>query len=168
MEIKHQINPTFKIAGYNWLQLFRNCQSDLSVRTAEGVSVTCSRQFFRETVKIYFNPLETTDRKIPLSPFFDKPGNIFTIDDSDLQLNNKPGKVIVAKGSQAVTFITSGERGETISVIPCRNDEGMFLAPYCIFKSKESKDENSSGMPPGSEVCIFQKSAFVNTEIFFN
>jgi hypothetical protein len=67
---------------------------------------------------------------------FDKPGNIFNVDETGLQLNNKPGQVIAAKGSKNVSSLTSSEKGETISVVACCNGEGSFLPPYCIFKRK--------------------------------
>ena len=41
------------------------------------------------------------------------------------------------------------------------------MPPYYIFEGKNLKDEFSSGMPPGSVVRMSQKSAYVNTDIFF-
>ncbi|KAB0803136.1 hypothetical protein PPYR_00106 [Photinus pyralis] len=150
LKIKHRFNTVIKMAG---------------IRTAEGVSVARSTALNRETVNSYFALLETV---LTENQLFDKPGNIFNIDETGLQLNNKPGHVIAAKGSKSVSSITSGEKGETISLIACCNGEGTFIPPYCIFKGKNVKDEYSSGMPPGSVVRMSQKSAYVNTEIFFN
>jgi hypothetical protein len=99
---------------------------------------------------------------------FDKPGNIFNVDETGLQLNNKPGQVIAAKGSKNVSSLTSSEKGETISVVACCNGEGSFLPPYCIFKRKYMNLEFLNGMPPGSVVKMSPKSAYVNTEIFFD
>lgn len=165
LKLKHRFNASTKMAGYDWLQLFLARHSDLSIRVAEGVSINRSTALSRETVNNYFELLE---RILNDNQLFDKPSNIFNVDETGLQLNNKPGQVIAAKGSKAVASITSGERGETISVIACCNGEGTFLPPYCIFKEKNIKEEFSSGMPPGSVVRMSQKSAYVNTEFFFN
>lgn len=83
------------------------------------------------------------------------------MDETGLQLNNKPGQVIAAKGSKSVSAITSGEKGETISVIACCNAEGVFLLPYYIFKGKNKKEEFADGMSPGSSIKMFLKSAYV-------
>jgi hypothetical protein len=42
---------------------------------------------------------------------FDKPGNIFHMDESGVQANNKPASVITGKGSKSVHVLTSGEKG---------------------------------------------------------
>ncbi|XP_023312222.1 CENP-B homolog protein 2-like [Anoplophora glabripennis] len=97
-----------------------------------------------------------------------KPSNIFNIDETGLQLNNRPEYVVDEKGSKNVTAVTSGEKGETISVIVCCNAEGMFIPPTCIFKGKNKKNEYEDGMPAGSVVVMSEKSAYVNTTIFFD
>ena len=63
--------------------------------------------------------------------------NIFNMDETGLQLNNDPGKVIAAKGSKYVHEIKGQEREETIRVVACCNAEGLFLPPYCIFRGME-------------------------------
>lgn len=98
----------------------------------------------------------------------DKPGNIFNMDETGLQLNNKPGKVVALKGSKNVTSVTSGEKGETISVLTCVNGEGTFLPPFCIMKGKNLKQEFCDGLPPGAEVKMSPKSGYVNTDLFFD
>ncbi|KAK9738146.1 DDE superfamily endonuclease [Popillia japonica] len=85
--------------------------------------------------------------------------------ESGFQLNNRPTQVLAAKGSKNVASLTSGERAETISVIACCNAEGMFLPPYSIFKGKNRKAEFLDGMPPGSQISMSEKSAYVNAII---
>lgn len=63
--------------------------------------------------------------------------------------------------------MTSAEKGETVTVIACCNAEGNFLPPACVFKGKNKKAEFEDGMPPGSVVYMGEKSAYVNTSIFF-
>jgi hypothetical protein len=67
-----------------------------------------------------------------------------------------------------VHVLTSGEKGETVSVIACSNAEGNFLPPYCIFKGVNKKAEFSDGMPPGSVAAMNKKSAYDTSEIFLD
>lgn len=76
------------------------------------------------------------------------------MDETGLQLNNRPGYVLAEKGSKSVFSVTSGERGETITVLACCNAEGIFLPPVCIMKGKNKKPEFEDGMPPGSVVYV--------------
>jgi hypothetical protein len=91
---------------------------------------------------------------------------VYNMDETGLQLNNKPGFVIARKGSKNVAAVTSAEKGETITVITCCNAEGYFLPPACIFKGKNKKSEFEDGMPPGSVVYMNQKSAYISTSLF--
>ncbi|CAG5051514.1 unnamed protein product [Parnassius apollo] len=52
-----------------------------------------------------------------------KPSCIFNMDETGLQLNNRPGHVLAEKGTKAVSTVTSTEKGETITVIACCNAE---------------------------------------------
>lgn len=163
MKIKHRFNKDIGKAGYDWLYSFLRRQPSISVRTAEGISVNRATGMNRETVKLYFELLEKVLRENGL---FEKSSNVFNMDETGLQLNNKPTKVLAAKGSKNVSSLTSGEKGETISVIACCNAEGMFLPPYSIFKGKNKKEEFVDGMPAGSQIAMSEKSAYVNAAIF--
>ncbi|CAG4982320.1 unnamed protein product [Parnassius apollo] len=56
-----------------------------------------------------------------------KPSCIFNMDETGLQLNNRPGHVLAEKGIKAVSTVTSTEKGETITVIVCCNAEDLFI-----------------------------------------
>lgn len=66
---------------------------------------------------------------------FEMPRSIFNMDETGLQLNNE---VVAIKGSKNVTSITSGEKGETISLLSCCNGEGTFLPPYIVFLKEKT------------------------------
>ncbi|CAH1961310.1 unnamed protein product [Acanthoscelides obtectus] len=159
----HKFNREKEIAGMDWLHLFLKRNPELSVRKSEAVSLARSRGLNKKNVSDYFSLL----RNILIEHnLLDKPGNIFNVDESGLQLNNRPGHVVAAKGSKSVAAITSGEKGETITVIACCNGEGTFLPPACVLKGKNEKAEYRDGMPPGSIIFMSQKSAYVTTDIF--
>lgn len=162
--IPHKFNKTTEKAGFPWLTLFLSRNPDLSIRKAEGVSLNRSQGMCRKDVEQYFSLLESTLIELNL---LDKPGHIFNMDETGLQLNNKPGQVVAIKGSKNVAAITSGERGETITVIACCSAEGTFIPPACIFKGKNKKKEYEDNLPPGSVVYMSEKSAYINSTIFF-
>ncbi|XP_057660723.1 uncharacterized protein LOC130896560 [Diorhabda carinulata] len=145
LKIKHPFNRDSKLAGYDWLHMFLQRHPDLSVRKAEGVSLARCNGMNKEKVSAYFNLLETTLMEAGL---VNKPGHIFNMDETGLQLNNKPGYVIAQKGSKNVAAITSSEKGETIT-------------------GKNKKTEFEDGMSPGSVVYMNEKSAYINTDLMF-
>lgn len=163
--IRHKFNKENKKAGYDWLQSFLRRHPDISVRKGEGVSVARAQGLSKEVVKQYFDLLQCVLTENHLT---NKPGHIFNVDETGLQLNNRPGHVLAEKGSKNVPVITSGEKGETISVISCCNAEGVFLPPYSIFKGKNRKEEYADGMPPGSLFEMSEKSGYVNAAIFLH
>lgn len=165
LKLKHNFNHELMKAGYDWLSSFLTRNPELSIRQSEGVSIARAKGLNKKTVDNYFQLL---GKVITENNLFDKPGHVFNMDETGLQLNNKPGKVIAIKGSKNVTTVTSGEKGETISVLACVSGEGTFLPPFCIMKGKNVKQEFSDGMPPGSEVKMSQKSGYVNTDLFFD
>lgn len=165
MKIPHKFNKENKKSGYDWLTAFFARHPNLSIRKSEGVSVARAQGMDRKTVSEYFDLLE---KVLIENDLIDKPGSIYNMDETGLQLNNKPGEVVAIKGSKNVTSITSGEKGETISCLACCNGEGTFLPPFCIYKGKNKKAEFSDGMPPGTEIRMSQKSAYVNSELFFD
>lgn len=161
--IKHRFNMTSEKAGYDWVQMFLKRNPDISLRKSEGVSYARNQGMNKADVGAYFENLERT---LNDNDLLSKPGHIYNMDESGLQLNNRPGHVLAEKGSKAVAMSTSTEKGETITVIGCCNAEGNFLPPACIMKGQRKKPEFEDGMPPGSVVYMSQKSAYITSEIF--
>lgn len=143
--------------------MFLSRNPDITLRKSEGVSLARSNAMNKSEVDAYFNLLETAlvDNDGMLAP-----NCIFNMDETGLQLNNRPGYVLAKKGSKAVSTITSTEKGETITVIACCNAEGTFLPPVCIMKGKNKKSEFEDGMPPGAKLFMSEKSAYITSAIF--
>jgi hypothetical protein len=68
----------------------------------------------RKGIKDYFNLL--LDMLTENNPL-DKPEHIYNMDKSEFQMNPRPDTVIAEKGSPTHYQMTSGKKGETISVI---------------------------------------------------
>lgn len=163
LKIRHKFDRQAELAGYDWLTSFLRRHPELAIRKAEALSRNRSFSMAKNIVTNYFELLASTMEEHQL---FDKPACVYNMDETGLQLNNRPGEVIAKKGSKVVSTLTAAERGETITVISCCNSEGTFLPPACILKGKNKKPEFEDGMPPGSIVYMNQKSAYINTEIF--
>lgn len=134
--LKCRFNQEKELAGYDWFKLFLKRHPTLTMRVAQGRSIARSLGMSAAEVDPYFQMLNDTFTTLNL---FDKPANIFNMDESGLQLCNKPTKVVATKGARDVQSVTSSEKGETVSVIACCNAEGSFLPPYVIFKGKNKK-----------------------------
>lgn len=105
--LKHKFNDEKRKAGYDWLQLFLSRHPDLSVRKSEGVSLARVHGMNRAEVQQYFNLLQTLLEEHVL---FNKPGSIFNMDESGLQLNSRPGAVVAEKGSSFCDYFLRKRR----------------------------------------------------------
>lgn len=161
--LKHPFNMEKQEAGYDWMMSFLERNPEISLRQSQGLSVNRGQGLSREEVKGFFDLLEKimTEHRL-----FDKPANIFNMDESGIQIINKAGKVLTAKGSKNVSVLTSAEKGETVTVIACNNAEGRFLPPVLVMKGTNKKRDVCDGLPPGSDVFMNPKSAYINTELF--
>ncbi|KAI4466572.1 hypothetical protein MML48_2g00000187 [Holotrichia oblita] len=121
LNISHRFNKTTEKAGYDWMQMFLKRNPDIRLQALNRVEVNALFQLLEQVL---------TDNDL-----MGKANCIFNMDESDLQLNNRPEYVLAEKGSKAVSTITSTEKGETITVIGCCNAEGTFSPPACIFKA---------------------------------
>lgn len=158
-------NEEKRKAGKGWLNAFLNRNPTLSIRKAQGVSMARADGMVKEEVNDYFNLLNKTLESLNI---LNKPGNIYNVDESGLQLNNPPKEVIAAKGSKSVQVRQSKEQGETVTVVACCNAEGSFLPPYVVFKGVYRQQVWLDNMPNGSEVVMGGKSAYINEVLFKN
>lgn len=164
LNLKHNFNKETGKAGYDWVKSFLRRNPEVALRKSEGVSLQRAKGMTREEVYNFFDLLESLFQE---HDFIRHPNNVFNMDETGLQLNNKPSHVLAMKGSKSVPQLTSAEKGENISLICCCSAEGNFIPPVAIFKGKNKKDEYSDGMPPGSDVYMNEKSSYINTDLFF-
>ncbi|KAJ3622488.1 hypothetical protein MTP99_002995 [Tenebrio molitor] len=145
MGLKHSFSEKNKSPGKVWLSLAR----------AQGMN--------RKEVGDYFSLLLQV---LTENDLLEHPSKIFYIDETGIQINNKPEQVIATKGSKDVYSLTSTENGENVSVIACCSAEGNFFPPVLIMKGKYKKPEFSERLPPGSDVYMNQKTSYINTDFF--
>ena len=81
-----------------------------------------------------------------------KPTLIWNIDESGLQMDCKPPKIIARRGPKHLQFHTSGKR-ETITIIAAVNAAGGLVPPHLIAKGKTVRSLqsfNTTDAPSGS------------------
>lgn len=93
------------MAGEGCLQLFLHRNPELSISKAESVC-QARAQVSRSDVTKYF---ELLGEVLLPHGLINKPDSVYNIDETGLQINNRPEKVIDAKGSKMVANNTSGE-----------------------------------------------------------
>lgn len=164
LQLKHPFNTETQLAGYDWLNSFLRRNTELSIRKSQGLSLARSEGMNREEANHFFDLLREVYTQ---NNMFNRPGNIFNMDETGFQINNEGGAVIASKGAKSVHVLTSNERGENVSMIACCSAEGNFLPPVLIFKGVREKKEFGDGLPPGSKVFMNQKSSYINSELFF-
>lgn len=164
LELKHNFDQENQMAGGAWFKSFIERNPELSIRQAEGLSVARAKGLSREEVNNFYDLLikVLTDNDL-----LDKPERIYNMDESGIQLNNKPGKVVAKKGAKVVNSVTSAEKGETMTIVGCCNAIGNFLPPVLIIKGVNKKPEFEDGLPKGSKVYMNKKSAYINTALFY-
>ncbi|KAJ8939864.1 hypothetical protein NQ318_017142 [Aromia moschata] len=131
LHIQHTFSAEKEMAGFAWMQSFLERHPELSVRQAEGLSLSRARGMNRDDVRQFFNLWNQVVTEYNL---LEKPSHIFNMDETGVQLINKPGKVITTKGTKDVHVLTSKERGENVSVVACCSADGRFIPPESTKK----------------------------------
>ncbi|KAJ8878536.1 hypothetical protein PR048_019114 [Dryococelus australis] len=96
---------------------------------------------------------------------FGDPVRIHNADETGLQLNNRPEKILIMKGKRNVTSVTAKERGDTVNVLARVSATDVFLPPFVIFQGKNLKQEFRDNLPPGSVVFV-SDSGYITIELF--
>lgn len=161
--ISNNFNRNKEEAGYDWMVAFLTRHPEIAVRKAQGISIARVQGMNRKEVDDYFDVL---GKIFDEHKFYNNPRKIYNTDETRVQLNNVPDKVLASRGAKSVSSVTSSEKGETITVLSCVNAEGHFIPPFCIFKGKNKKKEFEDGLPPGGCVTMNEKSAYVTSAIF--
>jgi len=144
---RQNIAHSFKgnMAGNSWLRgflarhpsLVTRCPEPTSIQRAIGFNAPSKQAFFR----LYGEELQKNSFT---------PDKVFNIDESGLTVVHKPGKVLAQKGEKQVGKITSGEKGETMTIVCAMSATGIFVPPMLIFKRKRMTELLLRGSPAGS------------------
>lgn len=150
-----------KAAGEDWLKGFRHRGGTLSLRQPEATSLARAKGFNKITVKRFFNNMKE---------LFDKKGviparNMWNLDETGISTVQKPRRILAEKGVKQIGRITSGERGETVTMCACVSATGAALPPAFIYPRVHYKPYMLSGAPEGS-LGLANSSGWMNRGLF--
>ncbi|XP_023218187.1 uncharacterized protein LOC111632236 [Centruroides sculpturatus] len=147
-------------AGLDWLQGFMTRNKNLSVRTPEATSLARSTSFNKTNVRNFFKNLEDVMKRYEFTP-----DRIYNCDETGFTTVHKPPNVISRKGEKQVAQVTSGERGQLVTVLCFINAMGNALPPAFVFPRVNFKDFMLAGAPAQS-LGLAHQSGWMTAENF--
>ena len=79
---------------------------------------------------------------------------------------NRPSKVISQRGKKQVGFVSSGERGRTVTALCCCNAEGRFIPPAMVFPRMRMNDPRLLEGAPIGTLGLCSASGWMNSDLF--
>lgn len=116
-----------KIAGKEWMRMFKNRLKKLSLQKHEPTSLARSISFNEAIVKMFYDNYKNVQSRYKF-----KENNIYNLDETGNSTVHNPPKMIVPKGVKQIGSMMSGERGSNVTMIACVNAAGN-MSPLCIF-----------------------------------
>ena len=159
---KQEINHRFKnkTAGKTWLKGFLRRHPELAIRSPEATSLGRAVGFNKPSVDKFFNLYKSELEKHTYTA-----DRVFNMDETGLTVVHKPRKVLAQRGDKQVGRITSGEKGETMTVICAISASGTYVPPMLIYKRKRMSELLMKGSPPGS-IGACSANGWIDGELF--
>ena len=140
----HPFNKELGMAGKGWMQGFFRRHQALSIRTRSNIWSSCNG-IQQDCSRIFFQLLTETVDKYKLTA-----DRIFNVDETGVSVIPKGmSKIIATKGKRQVRALSSGERGETVTVEICFSAPGAYMPPMFIFGRKKMQQAFMDGIVPG-------------------
>lgn len=134
-----------KKAGREWLFGFLRRNPRLGLRTPEATSLSRSTSFNKYNVDQFFENVQQVYGRCEFSA-----EDIWNCDETALTTVHKPQKVLAEKGLKQVGQITSGERGQLVTMCCFVNAAGNTVPPAYIFPRQRNLDVIGHSAPPNS------------------
>ena len=163
--ILHPFKRETQSAGKKWFRQFMARHSELSVRSAEPVSIQRAIGFNEPKVNMFLDIPEKAvfmdqsgAKRIP-------PENIYNVDETGLSICHKPPKIVAKRGKKSVGGLVSAERGKNTTIVCCFSATGQYVPPFIIFPRARMKPCLLDDAPPGT-VGRASKSGWINEDLF--
>lgn len=158
--LSSRFNTEKKMAGKDFVKGFCR-RHKLSFKTPEQCSLGRAIGFNEIQVNRFFENLRVVYQNHNFLPH-----QIFNMDETGIStVPNKTPKVISPVGKKGVCKVSSGERGQLVSVAACFSASGRYIPPAIIFARKRMKLELYNDAPIGS-LPLISDSGYMNNETF--
>lgn len=132
---KHKIKFKAGKPSQKWWRLLKKINDRMRLRRPEPTAAIRHMCMDQSKVNRYFEELGRLLQKTGLS---ERPQQVWNMDETGLQLEHKPRRVLAQKGVRYLHARTSGNR-ETITLIACVSAAGDKIPPHLIAKGKTSR-----------------------------
>lgn len=160
LNIHHRFNTARRVAGKDWLEGFLKRNPSISIRKPEATSMNRIKGFNKTEVKTFFENLENVMEKFKFTP-----NNIYNMDETGITTVQDTNRILAAKGQKRIGAVTSGERGQTTTVICAFNAAGTYVPPVFIYARQRMTPLLEGNGPPGS-LYKCSKNGWTNEELF--
>ena len=113
-----------------WSRRFKECNQTVSLRNGDSMASVQFQCTTLETIDEYYDILETVLTEFELC---DKPGQIYSVDETGMSLDPQKLKVCAAKGQKKVQQCGSSNRSNITLVSSC-SATGHILPLFIIFE----------------------------------
>ena len=132
--------------SHGWWNRFTTRQGDLSLQKGDNTAHVCMDAINSETMKHYFDLLEST---LQDNDLMNAPSQIYNDDESGMPLDPKAPNIVTKTGTKKVRYQSTGRKGQ-ITIVACGNAAGQIIPPTIIFEAKKVNHAWSSGELPGT------------------
>lgn len=146
--------------SHGWWESFSRRHA-MVVRIPAKVSVARAKASDPVVISTYFDMYEKVLVEYDL---FDKPNQIFNMDETGMPLEHRPTKVVIKKGMKHPCCVTSGKK-TNITVVGCVNAGGHCIPPMVIWNVKTMHSDMAAGEVRGT-LHAFSSNGWIDQELF--
>nr|XP_047135366.1 MFS-type transporter clz9-like [Hydra vulgaris] len=119
-----------------WWSLYKKRHSTFRLRIPEGTAAIRHQCMDKKKISIYFNALKQVMDEVSL---YCKPHCVWNMDETDLQLQHTPEKVVT---KSSLRYIQSRTSGNCETIIATISASGTHIPPHIIVKGKTRRALN--------------------------
>ena len=149
--------------GFKWFKLFFQTHPELTIGTAQNISIARVKSCTQEVITNFFDLLNNIYQKYGLKEI---PQNIWNADESGFSCDPNKSRIICKKGSKYAKKLISSNEKLSYTVHICCNAVGEYLPPYIIYKGKNLYKNNCLNGPPNTLYNV-SKNGWMEEPLFY-